>query len=194
MTEPIRGLPRTTGIRRNPINGLILGAVVLAIGGPVRGGVIRRPTVHARRVVEIEKADPNSGYWERALQLHTLKLAGPRVHNLYVLNADGSVAATAFIRYMQWREGLNVKRFDSLHPLLAQQLRKVKFPKPHPTPSPTSPGTYVPPTGSTPIQPPNFTPIEQGLNPPHVPEPSSAVIAVCMIGVAALARRWSRRT
>ena len=193
MTEPIRGLSRNIGIRRNFINGLIVGVVAFATNSPARGGVIRQPTVHALSVVEIEKADPNSGYWERALQFHTLKLAGPRVHNLYVLNADGSVAPTAFVRYMQWREGLNVKRFDSLHPLLAKELRRVKFPPTHPTPSPTSPGTYVPPAGSTPIQPPNFTPIEQGLNPPQVPEPSSAVIAVALIGVAALARRWSMR-
>ncbi len=187
MTEPIRGSSRTSGIRRNSINGLILGAVVLTTWCPARGGVIRRPTVHALSVVEIKKADPDSGYWTRALQFRTLKLAGPRVRNLYVLNADGSVAPTAFVRYMQWREGLNVKRFDSLHPMIALQLSRVKFPPTHPAPSPTTPAR------STPIQPPNFTPIEQGLNPPQVPEPSSAVIAVALIGVAALARRWSRR-
>ena len=181
-------------MRRNSLNVMILGAAFLATCGSTRGGVMRHPSVHARSVVEIEKADPNSGYWERALSLHTLKLTGPRVSTVFALNADGSVAPTAFVRYMMWRESLGVKRFDSFHAQIASELRRVKFPQVNPTPSPSPPGTYPPPTGGpVPIQPPDFTPVEQGLIPPQVPEPSSALIAAGLIGVAAVARRRARR-
>ena len=92
---------------------------------------------------------------------------------------------------MLWRESINSVRFDSFHTLLAKMLHKVKIPpKNHGSP----PETFVPPTGGTPILPPDFTPTinPQALNPPNIPEPSTGLIAVVMIAAIALGRHRAK--
>lgn len=189
MNEPSRGRTSRFAIRRVFLAGL---AVVTALVAPRADAGAIRPhhaaRVGARSVVAIEKADPDSDFWVRALKNHTLHLRGPRVPMVVALNADGSTPDTAFVRYMAWREGLNAKRFDAFHAEIAQLLRRRK-----PTPTP---GTIPPLTGPVPVGPPDFTPITPGtqtLLPPHVPEPSAGLAAIVLLGAGLAGRRLARR-
>ena len=157
----------------------------------VYAGVMHHSTVSAKSTVEIQKADPWSGYWAYALKHHILKLSGPSVHTSLTLSIEGTLPSSYYVEYMSWREGLNAKRFDSFHPALAQALKKVKTTTVSPTVPPES---VIPPTGGTPILPPGFTPniVTQSLNPPHVPEPSTAVMALGMIAAVGVAHRWKK--
>lgn len=191
MSEPINRPSGFSAFVRNSRFGLALGVVVSLGVAPTQAGSIKHSTVHTSgATVQIKKADPWSGYWTYALNHHLLKLSGPPVHTVLTLSADGTLPSSPFVQYMVWRESLNAKRFDSFHPLLAQTLKKVKTP---PTTNPTiPPETIIPPTGGTPILPPDFTPVTQGVNPPNVPEPSSGLIAVGMISAVVLGRRWAK--
>jgi hypothetical protein len=149
--------------------------------------VLHAQAVQGTASVSIQKADPWSAYWVKALKNHTLNLSGPKVHTTVAFAADGSVAPSPFVSYMTWRESLNPKRFDSFHTELAKVLRKVKTP----TSSGTPPESIIPPSGSTPILPPNFTPDTptQGLIPPNTPEPSTGVIAAGLIAAGLYVRK-----
>ena len=151
---------------------MIVVAMALAVEGrPAEAGAIRTSAAQARAILKIQKADPNSQYWVRALEHHTLKLRGPRINRVAALNADGTVSETAFVRYMLWRESLSPKRFDSFHPDLAQIFGHVR------------PSTI-------PIQSPDFTPVEPGfVTPPTIPEPSTIAIALAMVLAVGIARR-----
>ena len=189
MSEPISNFPPILRDGRNAFHSLIFGGMILAfLGNHATAGVIRGSTLSAKATVQIQKADPNSNFWVQALKHHTLRLGGPMMPTVITLNADGSVPASPFMLYMKWREGLNIKRFDSFHPEMVKLLRKIKRPA-----TPTTPGTIAPPSPGVPIQPPDFTPIApitpQQVTPPNVPEPSSIALAIAMIGVAAIARR-----
>jgi hypothetical protein len=192
MNEPTRGLFPSFGNIRNSIIGLALGtAAMLLPNVAARAGVIHHSTVSTKSTVEIQKADPWSGYWAYALKHHVLKLTGPSVHTNLALSIQGTLPSSPFVEYMSWREGLNAKRFDSFHPALAQALKHVKTTTVSPT---VPPETLVPTTGGTPILPPGFTPdvVTETLNPPHIPEPSTAVMALGMIAAAGVAHRWKK--
>ena len=192
MNEPNRGPFPSFGKIRNSIFGIAFGTATLLIPSvAARAGVIKHSTVSSKSTVQIQKADPWSGYWAYALKHHVLKLGGPSVHTALSLSADGTMPVSPFVQYMSWREGLNAKRFDSFHPALSQALKRVKTTTVSPT---VPPETVIPPTGGTPILPPGFTPnvITETLNPPHVPEPSTAVMALGMIAAAGAARRWKQ--
>ncbi len=186
MIEPIGDSTRPSRGDRKFIHSLILGGMVVSILGlSANAGAIRRGSVSAKALVKIQKADPNSDYWVKALKNQTLKLKGPRTPTVIALNADGTVPDSAFLRYMSWREGLNAKRFGSFHPEIVKLLRKIKKP-----PTPTEPGTIVPPSPGVPIGPPDFTPITpHELTPPNVPEPSTMILGVSLIGAMVVARR-----
>jgi hypothetical protein len=192
MNESIRGPISRLARRRNLIAMLGFGMALMVISSPrAKAGAIHAQhmsKVGARSLVAIEKADPNSDYWARALQHHTLKLKGPHVPTVVTMNADGTVSQSSFLLYMQWRESLNSVRFDSFHTQVAKLLRKMK-----PTPTP---GTIPPLAGPVPIQPPDFTPIttsSQSIIPPQVPEPSAGLAAVVLIGAGIVGRRLARR-
>ena len=192
MSEPIKTPSRLSAILRKSIPGLALGIAVLFPSASSHAGAIRQTTVHTRSTVEIQKADPWSGYWANALKHHVLKLSGPSVHTVLTLSADGTLPSSPFVHYMVWREGLNAKRFDSFHSELAKMLHKLKTPRLHPG---IPPETFVPPVGKTPILPPDFIPITtpQNLTPPNVPEPSTGLMAVGMIAAVTMGRRWAKR-
>lgn len=179
-----------TGSFRKRLVSLTFGATMLLVPtSGVDAGAIKHATVHTKATVEIQKANPWSGYWSYALKHHLLKLTGPAVHTKLALSADGTLPISPFVQYMQWREGLNAKRFDSFHPTLAQMLKKAKTPS-----SGTPPESLIPPSGGTPILPPDFTPVTvpETIIPPQVPEPSTGVLAVGMIGIAWAVRRRIR--
>ncbi len=91
-------------------------------------------------------------------------------------------------QYLRWRQSLNPTRFNHYHPFLGQILNNdvntptfnVKLPTPSVTPA--SPGKT-----------PSVTPAKvvsgQGVTPSRVPEPSTSLIAVALVGVFA----WNKR-
>lgn len=186
MSEPIGGPHSTLRGARKFFHTLMIGGATLALlASGAQAGAMRSGKLSARAIVQIQKADPNSDYWVKALKRHALILRGPKTPTVITLNADGSVPDSAFMQYMKWRQGLNIKRFDSFHPELVRLLRKVKTPT-----TTTPPGTIEPPSPGVPIEPPDFTPIvPQELTPPNVPEPSSVMLGLGMLGAVA----WYRR-
>lgn len=175
-TAPGRRLALSSGLIL-ALAGLI--AVPSADAGPIRP---RHPAVHARALVRAERADPWGGYWQSALRQHRMHVQGPRALSILSVSPERTVPDSPFVEYLQWRRGRNVRRFDLVHPAIARMFRTVeiaRLPALATTPSPSSsPTVTVSAAGD--------------LNPPQVPEPSSGLIALLMIGSAAAARRWAR--
>ncbi len=98
-----------------------------------------------------------------------------------LLTASGTMADWAYVDYLGWRRSLAPARFDYFHPDYAQmfqidqQVRQQTFP-------PITP----------PCEPP-VRPRTQNPEPPQVPEPSSALIALALFGAGWCARRHRAR-
>ena len=95
------------------------------------------------------------------------------------LNSDGTPMASLFLDYLLYRRGLDPSRFDAHHRHIAATLALTTLPMIAP-PSTTPVPQRVTPTPLT--RPPTQT----------VPEPSTGLIALAMIAVAAAGRRWGR--
>ena len=181
MTESIgdRRAPRGPG--RKLLMILVLGLVAWASCPPAQAGPIRRQ-VALKATLQPSAANQWGPYWEAALKYHWMNVHGPRGVTLLKLSADGTLPVSPFVEYLQWRQGLAVKRFDAFHPGIARLLRHVR-------------AGSMPSLNPTPTEPPDFEAISpQEINPPTVPEPSSAVIAAMLVGAAAVARRRARRS
>ncbi|WP_157579420.1 PEP-CTERM sorting domain-containing protein [Singulisphaera acidiphila] len=73
--------------------------------------------------------------------------------------------STPWVQYLLWRQGLNVARFNFYHPGLGPALEELPPPKTPPTTPPPAGGEVDPPTPK-----------------PPVPEPSSFLVALGMLG------------
>ena len=189
MSEPNDDVRRSPTIVLRIVLFLLLAlATAPASAGPIRPGVKAR----AREMVSLQRtsANPWGAYWKAALKYHWKQVHSPRAESMLRISADGTLPNSPFVQYLTWRQSLNVKRFNFYHPGLVRMLRRVR-------------PAAIPPL-CTPIRPPGFTPIEpspfspsdtnlpQNLNPPQIPEPTTGVMALLMIGSAVVARRWSR--
>ncbi len=106
---------------------------------------------------------------------------------------------TTLVQYLHWRRDLNPSRFDHYHPYLGPLLAndtKITTPSllPTPTVNPTTPGTTPTSATQTTSTPTNtVTPAKvvspQSTTPPRVPEPSTTLIAIALIGAFALKMR-----
>jgi hypothetical protein len=126
-------------------------------------------------------------YYAKALKEHSTKVKG--LDSLTVLKPDknGYMPSSSMLDYLHWRRSLDVAGFDKYHPVLGpwlerdEQVRSVVKKPPiikGPTTNP-KPRTTKPPS----VQP-------GGVNPPPVPEPGSALVAVVLAGAGLWARRW----
>ncbi len=195
MNESMGGHRPERGPSRNLIAilgfGAILGLSSPAVAGAIRHHHVAEVTTQAR--VKASAADPWGAYWQDALKHHWMHVSGPKALSILSLSADGTLPVSPFVEYLEWRQGLHAKIFDSFHPDIAKLLKKVAHTPSLATPSPTP----VFPGGPVPIQPPDFTPVTpatpliepQSLNPPQVPEPASGLLALAMIAAGILARR-----
>ena len=188
MNEPMGGRRPEPGPGRNLISILGFG-VLLAVSSPAYAGGIRHhhlAEVRTQARVRAAAADPWGAYWQDALNHHRMHVNGPKALSILSLSADGTLPASPFVEYLQWRQGLHAKVFDSFHPDIAKVLKRVSH-----APSLVPPSV---PGGPVPIQPPDFTPLgplisPQSLNPPQVPEPATGLLALGMIAAAVVARR-----
>lgn len=182
MSEPIDEVPHSVATPRLFLYILCLAMLATTAISPASAGPIR-PNVKAKTMAILQKtsADPWGPYWKAALKYHWKDVHSPRGVTMLKVQADGTVAESAFVSYLSWRQSLNAKRFNTYHPALMRLLRRVR-------------PSAIPPM-ATPIQPPNFTPTEpslpQGLNPPQIPEPATGLMAILMVGSAIAARRWA---
>lgn len=176
------------GRGRKPISFLLLALPLAASSAPVEAGPMRGRAAEMS-VLQSRSADPWGVYWQTALKYRWKDVHGPRGVTLLKLSPDGTLPVSPFVEYLQWRQGLNVRRFNSFHPGIARMLRRAR------------PSRFPPilgPPGSAPTRFPDFTPLSsstpQFLNPPpQVPEPATGLMAALMLGMAALARRWAGR-
>lgn len=105
--------------------------------------------------------------------------------------ADGLLEETPLVQYLRWRRDLNPTRFDRYHPrvgpLIARDsvLRAGRLtPRPPTEPLvPTGPGNPTQTTTRT------TNPRTQGTLPPQIPEPSTLLVAMTLVGATALWRR-----
>jgi hypothetical protein len=99
--------------------------------------------------------------------------------------------ANPMIDYLLWRQSLNPKRFASFHPSLSPRLSQLLNAPTLPTGVPPPTYTPVPQTAVSPqsltdpsakSSPPLVNPLPQTVSPPAVPEPSTLILGVGMLG------------
>ncbi len=207
--DPILKRPQGPGPRRPIVLALAAFGTATLLAPWARGEAIRRHKA-AHPAIQTLSLNHWNAYYVRALATHDVHLGGhgPEALKVLSVNPDGTLPAIPFVQYLEWRHGLNARRFDRYHPTLGPILERDKLVRssvapPSPSPSPPTaivPASLIPPT--TPIPPitpitPSVTPTTPILSPelpPTVPEPTSGLIAGVLIGAAALARRRARRT
>lgn len=128
-------------------------------------------------------------FYQVALQRHQSVKVPYRLRTLQV--HDGLLPETPFIAYLRWRRGLNSSRFDVYHPYMGRLLETDRMIRSQ---------VFTPPIASNPpavdAQPPIHVPRPddpQILTPgASVPEPSTALMGLTMIGAFAAWRRARR--
>lgn len=171
--------------------GLLLGlAFVGAVGGPTQAGPIRPARATAAKA---SSGDYWENYFRRALAKQSKDVRFPARMQPLRLQANRVLPQSAMVRYLEWRRGLNTRRFDANHPRIGRVLAGQVFPPRVITPAVITPTPVVPSTPVVPATPvrPSINPRAQPLIPPVVPEPSGFVIAACLFGAGLWAR--SRR-
>lgn len=126
-------------------------------------------------------------FYQLALQRHQSVKVPYRLRTLQA--HDGLLPETPFIEYLRWRRSLNPSRFDFYHPYMGRMLETDRIIRSQ---------VFTPPIASCPpavdALPPVHVPrpVEPGiLTPgPSVPEPSTALLGLAMIGTVA-AWRWA---
>ncbi len=134
-------------------------------------------------------SSPFPMYYQRAMTTQATNVNVPPI--LRAMAARGMYSAdTPLMQYLQWRRSLNPARFDYYHPRLGPSLAQTTW---TPSPTPTPPCTCTPCQQVQPQREPRTEP--QGppwTEPPAVPEPSTGVMALTLIGAACWWRRRSR--
>lgn len=182
------------GLRLACVAGLLLAGATAAEAGPIRRARTEaawnrlraqsafeprfRPLAQSvlPTAVESPAGGPLAGYFRWALQNQVLRVNVPRALRGLQPQANGQLPNWAFVDYLSWRRSLNPTRFDLNHPNLAQMLVY------RPTSPPICPPCPCEPTG--PVRPQTQTP-----EPPQIPEPSSALIALTLLGAGVWAHR-----
>jgi hypothetical protein len=179
--------------RRNSIALWTLLAATVAFGGRSADAAAMNKTLHARsqqsaemRLARYTRAEEAlAPYYAYALQTHQLRVFIPRVLR-NIQSEQGLLHESSFVAYLEWRRSLAPRRFDHYHPRLAKaiitdtQIRQSLVD----TPPVTPPTNVVPAPGGV-------TPPTDVVIPPTVsaPEPSTALIALVLIGAGLWARR-----
>jgi hypothetical protein len=125
-------------------------------------------------------------YYRRALERNAPRVLFPAWLRQQVARTSGVPESSGVIDYLKWRRNLNTTRFDRCHPDLADVLTRT----PPVLPQAILPPLVVPPVPILPIPEVPFPQIP--INPPQVPEPSTALILAGLFAGAWWAR-WSRR-
>jgi hypothetical protein len=157
--------------------------------GPIRHG---RPQPRARQA---RAADGFASFLDGGPMLRA-RARSPRIPAGLSLAATGGTSVDSSSQgYLQWRRDLNPERFDRYHPrigpFLASQVVTLPVSEPPPIPTPTLP----PISTASPIQVPTLTPIGPPRAPLEqtVPEPSTVVMTLAMVGWGIWWRRNLRR-
>lgn len=129
-------------------------------------------------------ADPWEGYFRKALAAHTTHVVVPASLRSLRPQASGLLPSSSFVSYLQWRRGLNARRFDANHPAISRMLIQDQLIRQSLRP-------VVPPIVPV-VTPRVVNPRPQPLDPPRVPEPGSLAIVASLFGAAVLWRRRRR--
>jgi hypothetical protein len=125
-------------------------------------------------------------YYRRALERQAPRVLFPTWLRQQVARTPGVPASSGVVDYLRWRRSLNTTRFDRCHPDLADVLART----PTVIPQTILPPPVIPPVPIVPIPEVPFPQVP--INPPQVPEPSTALILAGLF-VGAWWARWSRR-
>jgi PEP-CTERM motif len=143
------------------------------------GSTIKSYAHHAPR-----RGQSTAEYFQEALQNHWRHIDIPASARHLKADANGLLPQTSFVAYLEWRHSLNPVRFDRFHPNIGPMIERDIIIRTALNTPPIIGPSITPLTGPQTLEhPPHY---------PSVPEPSTAVIALVMIGSAAFARRWSR--